>query len=66
MYISLKDLFQNDDMQGEFILRDKKMDEANKEKIMKHMREEQAEEDELTNYVKDKIKVLNTPDRSNE
>lgn len=66
MYISLKDLFQSDDMQGEFILRDKKMDEANKEKIMKHMREEQAEEDELTNYVKDKIKVLNTPDRSNE
>jgi hypothetical protein len=62
IYISLNDFFSKDDSQDFPFIIDKKKEEKSKEEILKHMREEEAEDDELTRYVKDKIKVLNTPD----
>ena len=62
IYISLNDLFSNDDGEERPFIIDKKKEEKHKQEIFKHMREEEAEANELTRYVKDKIKVLNTPD----
>ena len=62
IYISLNDFFSKDDAQDIPFIIDKKKEEKSKQEILKHMREEEAEDDELTRYVKDKIKVLNTPD----
>ena len=65
IYISLNDFFSKDDSLEVPLIIDKKKEERNKQEIFKHMREEEAEDNELTNYVKDKIKVLNTPEESN-
>ena len=62
IYISLNDFFSQDDSAMVPLIIDKKKEEKSKQEIFKHMREEEAEADELTRYVKDKIKVLNTPD----
>ena len=62
IYISLNDFFSKDDTQDIPLIIDKKKEEKSKQEILKHMREEEAESDELTQYVKDKIKVLNTQD----
>jgi hypothetical protein len=62
IYISLNDFFSKDEsVEVPFII-NKKKEEESKQEIFKHMREEEAEADELTRYVKDKIKVLNIPD----
>lgn len=61
IYISLNDFFSKDGSPEVPFIIDKKKEEKSKQEIFKHMREEEAEENELTNYVKDKIKILNTP-----
>ena len=65
IYISLTEFFSKDGLGEVPYIIDKKEEEESKQEIFKHMREEEAEDVELTKYVKDKIKVLNTPHENN-
>ena len=62
IYVSLNEFISKEDSHDVPFIIDKKKEEKSKQEILKHMREEEQEADELTRYVKDKIKVLNTPD----
>lgn len=58
-YISLKEIFSKDDDEKVPLIIDRKKQEEKREEILKHMREDEKEENELDMYVKNKIKVLN-------
>lgn len=56
--------FQNETPLPDLIF-DKEKHMEERKNIMAHLKEDEAETDELTQYVKDKIKVLNTPHDDN-
>lgn len=58
IYISLQEIFLNTDSDFENKIVDREKENAERESILRHMREEEKEESELISYVKDKIKVL--------
>lgn len=58
-YISLKETFSKDNDEKVPLIIDRKKHEEKREEILKYMREDEKEENELGMYVKNKIKVLN-------